>query len=441
MNLIQLFTNENQIILKILAFFVIATEWLLFYKTSSILLDIKGSKKQCLLFIFVNCIISGLINLLPNNLISDIFNLVQFIFSMHFVFKQSIKSSFLALIFSYVGAILSGYISETILMSLLRMDFSTLMTIPIYYLGTCLFSSTIWAFILLIINLIKKHKPYNLLKITINRIVFINLILGITTIALESYLLSIYTDLISLELTIIIIITLLLYFSVSLYSIIRTNKLEKTQADLENEITYNKTLTLMHDNIRSFKHDFNNIVQSIGGYIELNDMNGLKDYYKRLLEECKITNNLNLLNPETINNPSIYSLLTNKYYIAQQKNININFSIFTDLSKINFNMYELTRILGILLDNAIEAAEETEEKIINVEFISDSKKQLFIIKNSCKDSNISTTKIFEKGYSTKNRNSGIGLWKVHKILSKNTNLDLFTTVKDNIFSQQLEIFY
>ena len=94
-----------------------------------------------------------------------------------------------------------------------------------------------------------------------------------------------------------------------------------------------------------------------------------------------------------------------------------------------------------MLDNAIEAANETIEKSIHIEFRADSKKQLFIIENSCKDNNISINKIFEKGYSTKEHNSGIGLWKVHNILSKNENLDLFTTVKDNRFRQQLEIFY
>ena len=67
--------------------------------------------------------------------------------------------------------------------------------------------------------------------------------------------------------------------------------------------------------------------------------------------------------------------------------------------------------------------------------------QLFIIENSCVDNNISTSNIFEKGYSTKENNSGIGLWKVHKILEKNTDIDLFTVVKNNKFRQELSVFY
>lgn len=249
-----------------------------------------------------------------------------------------------------------------------------------------------------------------------------------------------YRDRFPSDLIFITFISLIFYFSISMYSLIRTNNLEQTKQELEKEKIYNKTLSILHDNIRSFKHDFNNIIQSIGGYVELNDFDGLKVYYKNLLNDCKETNNLNILNPNTINNPSIYSLLTNKYYSALEKNIKMTFDIFTDLSKINFNIYEFTRILGILLDNAIEAAQETKEKSITIEFKSTPKKQLFIIENSCITNSISTTKIFEKGYTTKENNTGIGLWKVHTILSKNTNIDLFTTVKDYKFRQELTIF-
>lgn len=442
MNFIQHLTNESEITIYFLRLFLSILQPIFFYRLSYVILNLNNSKKEKYVFLLTMTIVSCITIFFPNSLIKDLVNIASFLISMILILHQSIKKSFIALVSSYICTIISDYISELILMIILKCTLDDILTIPIYFLLTIILIYMIFALIIILIKTIKTRKfPTMFGKMSLKTSIILNLILGVFTMVLESYLLSIYTDLIPFELSLIIIITLMLYFSISMYSIIRTNTLEKTKADLENEILYNKTLTVLHDNIRGFKHDFNNIVQSIGGYIALKDMSGLEDYYKSLLKDCKLTNNLNILNPETINNPSIYSLLTNKYYIASQKNITMTFSIFTDLSKINFNMYELSRILGILLDNAIEAAEETEQKIIEIEFISDNKKQLFIIRNSCKDSSISTTKIFEKGYSTKNRNSGIGLWKVHKILSKNTNLDLFTTVKDNIFSQQLEVFY
>lgn len=447
MNLLQLFTTENQTLIFILKIFAAAIEGFFFYKSVSIIFNIKPIKRGKTLFICIIPLITAILNLFPSNLINvllkDIVNLTFFLLAMYFIFRLSVKESILALVISYFEVFISGCLTQIILVNIFKLNLENLMSIPISYLFVNLISSLIWAFIIYLSYIFLKYKKFyiSIIKISLKYSIIVNSILGIITLALVSYLLASYATIIPIELIIIIFVALIIYFSISMYSIIRTHTLEKTRKDLENEKLYNKTLNLLHDNIRCFKHDFNNIVQAIGGYISVDDMKGLKEYYKSLLNDCKLTNNLNVLNPETINNPSIYSLLTNKYYVATQKNVKMTFSVFTDLSKINFNMYEFSRMLGILLDNAIEAAEESEEKLIEIDFHSTPKKQLFIIKNTCKDLNISTTKIFEKGYSTKENNSGIGLWKVHTILSKNTDADLFTTISDNMFSQQLEVFY
>lgn len=441
MNLTEILCNSNPIAINILAIFSSLIESWLFYKFFLLFFDIQNSKKEKYIFIASFTVIGCISHLLPNLIVKDLLTIFAFLVLLKYILKQTLKNSFLALLFSYLLIFISQYVAQVLLTFVLKPTLEDISNVPIYYILGTLLTSVIFTGIIYAIKKLKKKNNFHIFDITPKASILVNLILGIFAMVIVSCLLTMYTDVIPFELTLIVIITLIIYFSISMYSIFRTNTLEKTQEDLENEILYNKTLSLLHDNIRGFKHDFNNIVQAIGGYVALNDMDGLRDYYKNLLNDCKLTNNLDLLNPETINNPSIYSLLTNKYFIASSKNIKMTFSIFTDLSNINFNMYELSRILGILLDNAIEAAEETEEKFVDIEFVSDNKKQLFIIRNSCKDSNISTTKIFEKGYSTKERNSGIGLWKVHKILSKNTNLDLFTTVENNIFSQQLEIFY
>ena len=106
-------------------------------------------------------------------------------------------------------------------------------------------------------------------------------------------------------------------------------------------------------------------------------------------------------------------------------------------------IYEFARILGILLDNAIEASEECEDKIINIIFRDDDRKhrQLVTIENTFKNKNVDTVKIFGKGISEKENHTGLGLWEVNKILKKNTNFSLFTSKNEKYFSQQLEIYY
>ena len=106
-------------------------------------------------------------------------------------------------------------------------------------------------------------------------------------------------------------------------------------------------------------------------------------------------------------------------------------------------IYEFTRILGILLDNAIEASSECIEKIINIVFRNDEKnsRQIVLIENTYNNKNVNIDKIFEKGISGKENHTGLGLWEVRQILNKNNNLNLHTNKSKDLFTQQLEIYY
>ena len=136
-------------------------------------------------------------------------------------------------------------------------------------------------------------------------------------------------------------------------------------------------------------------------------MEDLKIYYSQLLEDCQKVNNLSTLNPDVVNEPAIYNLLTAKYHLADEKGISIKLEVFLDLTTLNIKIYEFTKILGILLDNAIEASRECEEKQINVTIRKDFHKdiQLLIIENTYLDKNVDTEKIYEKGYSSKPNNT------------------------------------
>ena len=121
----------------------------------------------------------------------------------------------------------------------------------------------------------------------------------------------------------------------------------------------------------------------------------------------------------------------------------MNIRVFLDLNPLNRKIYEFTRILGILLDNAIEAASDCKDKRINVTFRNEESKHriIVIIENTYKDKKIDIDKIFEKGISSKKDHSGLGLWKIREILKRNNNLNLFTTKDNKLFKQQFEIYY
>ena len=383
--------------------------------------------------------------LLPNPY-NTFINIVACPILVYIIFKTNILKAILAEIIQYASFMALGLIVMMVFI-FSGIDSQMITNVPILKLSySCilyLLSYLLYRLICLKklnISIIETMKKKNSL------ILLINFVIGIISIAFQSYLLTIYIDFLPLGIIIVNIAILLVYFSVSIFSLTRTSKLEITTENLEEERLYNKTLTILYDNIRGFKHDFNNIVQAIGGYISTDNMEGLKEYYSDLMNDCQKINNLAILNPELINNPAVYSLLTSKYHKAEEMGIKTNFEVFLDLTTLNIKTYNLTRILGILLDNAIEASSKCDEKIINIIIRKDNKanRQLFVIENTYSNKNVNTDRIFEKGFTSKTeddgKNHGLGLWEVRQILKRNNNLNLFTTKDNKYFKQQLEIY-
>ena len=298
----------------------------------------------------------------------------------------------------------------------------------------------------LIIIILKNKKIYINILDELDKstkcIFVITLILGIIVLITQLIISIYYTDILPIPISIMSFICLLSYFGISIYTLTRITKLTLTRKQLENSVEYNKTLQIIHDSVRCFKHDFDNTVATLGGYIQTNDIEGLKNYYKQLENECEKVNNLYILNPEIINNPGIYSLLTNKYHKAEKQDVKLNISVLMDLNTINMKIYDFTKILGILLDNSIDAASTCEEKIVNVIFREDdkNKRQLLIIENTYNNKDVDIDRLPEKGYSTKPNNTGLGLWEVNKIIKRHKNLACFTSKTPEFFKQQFEIY-
>ena len=106
-------------------------------------------------------------------------------------------------------------------------------------------------------------------------------------------------------------------------------------------------------------------------------------------------------------------------------------------------IYDFSRMLGILIDNAIEAASETDEKIVKIMFrdSSNNRTQIIKIENSYKNKDVDKNKIFEKGVTGKENHSGMGLWEVKQIIKRNNNINLITEPNEKYFKQCLEIYY
>ena len=437
-------STPNQELVDILMTIATFLEAILTMFLALSLLNINCKTRQKIAY----TVLFAFISLISSNIIPSPFNIfINYIIMtllIYYIFKISFLKSLLATIFSALAFGLIGFLIANPYLTVMKISSQELTTVPIYrFLYLVLMYSIIYFATLIIKN---RHIGINIFE-DIDRktkiILLLSFALGITTFILQSIITFYYIDTLPVLMTFLIFIMILSYFTLSVYSLTRIVKLALTTKKLESAEEYNNTLRILHDNVRGFKHDFDNIVTTIGGFIRTDDMEGLKKYYLQLEDDCQRVNNLYILNPEVVNNDGIYNLLTKKYYEADSKDIKVNITFLLDLSKLNMKIYEFARILGILLDNAIEASSECEEKIINLTFREDSNnsRQLIIIENTYKDKDVDTEKIFEKGVSGKEKHTGLGLWEVRKIIKKNKNINLFTTKNDRFFIQQLEIYY
>lgn len=434
--------NEGLVnILMTLATFVEAFIIMFLSTTLSNISSTKNQKNMYLTIFIITSLISMYVIPNPFNII---FNYIVMFILFYTIFKCSILKSLLSMLVAIIIFALVGTLILNPYLTILQIDSQQLNSIIIYKLGYLIIMYSITTIISLIMKY--RHIAIELLEDIDAKnkyIILYNLIFGLFTLIIQLIITIYYTDKLPVIITFLSFISLLAYFSISIYSLTRMMKLTLTTRKLQSAEEYNNTLRILHDNVRGFKHDFDNIVTTIGGFIRTNDMEGLKKYYLQLEDDCQRVNNLYILNPEVVNNDGIYNLLTKKYYEADAKDIKVNITFLLDLSKLNMKIYEFARILGILLDNAIEASSECEEKLINLTFREDSRnsRQLIIVENTYKNKDVDTEKIFEKGVSGKEEHSGLGLWEVRKIVKKNKNTNLFTTKNEKFFVQQLEIYY
>lgn len=442
-SIIEFLITPNQGVTNIICAPLIIVEAIVSMLLFTSILSIKVDKKQSIIYVIALSVASLINRFLVPNPYGTFSNMILTLLFTMYIFKIGFFKSIIAQIIPFVITVLIESIVSKFYYLCFGTSFYDAVSTPLFRLLIMLF---IYA-IMYIIYIICKKFNLNISAIDVldkhtKTLLIINSILGILSIGMQYYLIGFYSDNLPLFITLFSTLTLLIYFVISFYSITRTTKLELAKQDLAETKLYNKTLTILHDNIRCFKHDFNNIIQAIGGYVQTNDMDGLRKYYKQISADCQKTNNLSVLNPDVINNPAIYSILASKYHIADSKGITINFEIFLDLNTLRMNIYEFTRILGILLDNAIEASSECEEKLINIYIRNETnrKRQVVIIENTYNNKDVDIDQIYEKAFTTKLNNTGLGLWEVRKILQKNNNLNLFTSKNDKFFSQQLEIY-
>ena len=220
---------------------------------------------------------------------------------------------------------------------------------------------------------------------------------------------------------------------------IQTEVKQKSLQDLQD---YTRNLELMYNSLRSFKHDYVNILLSLSGYIENGDMDELKDFFENKIFPTKNLidqGNYKLNQLSNIGVLEIKSLLSTKIIYAHESDIDVTIDIPDKVDSFPMDVIDLARILGIFLDNAIEATLETEQPQIGLNIIQNKGGVSIIISNYFRNNCIVLHKLKQKGFSTKSGHQGIGLSNAQKIISSYDNIAYETTIQHDCFIQHMEL--
>ena len=208
---------------------------------------------------------------------------------------------------------------------------------------------------------------------------------------------------------------------------------------------YTEEIENMYSSVRSFKHDYTNVLYSMKLYIDTDNVSGLKNYFYS--DIIPLIESLDMSTPtlEQLSNikiPELKSILYLKILQAQKYGIKTNLEINWIIDDIKMKPVDITRIIGIFLDNSIEAVRDLpqNEKIIRVAFIKPDQDISILIENPTLEHTINLTKIQEKSVSSKGIDRGLGLHNVKSIISRYPNILHSTEHNNNTFLQILEIY-
>ncbi|MBW6411704.1 sensor histidine kinase [Clostridium weizhouense] len=412
------------------------------------LIYFKISKKE--LFILIS--ISQLVTL-PIYILYRFISFIPInIIIMIYLYKKTNKSfsSISTPIISTLIAVISDYIVSFIRIFIIGMNFDVTFENNIAFIG-CVLADCIIIFIIskLLGNFI--NKKLEIYKIQINR-KFVFLIISALLLTLIIFYSNIIlgskdgfnTEIIKLNgiLFFIYFILLLIITYTLLKNIIKELEFKNKKIQFENLKEYTSNLEKLYTEMREFRHDYINILSSIIGYIENKDMCGLEVYFNNKiipLGKGLETNNFKIGHLKNIKLLELKGILSSKLIHAQELGIDVFIDIMEEIKRIDMDIIDLCRVVGILIDNAIDAALISTNKSLKVAVVNKNSSTIIVIINSCPENTPPIYKLFQKGFSTKGQNRGLGLSNLKELISHYNNVSLDTIIENGEFIQKLEI--
>lgn len=356
------------------------------------------------------------------------------------LYKQKFIKTLLGLIIIFVVLSISEFVFVGLCMILFNINFSQAINNFIYYLifniSICLI-----AYLISIINIVKNSVDYIIKWYNQNEykslMFFVFLILIIFTFAL-------YNNFINILPTNLFIVANLFCIAVFVFVIgffkEKTTK-NKIIYEYDQLLDYIQTYEKLLDEKNKNQHEYKNQL----AVIRLMVKNKKTISYIDSLLENEVEQDLEIDNKLMyIPKGGLKGLIHYKTNAMKKKKINVFIDVSSELKDSKYwstcdkYLQSVSKILGVYLDNAIEASEHSKEKYIIFEVYVEDKNTVFKISNTYSNE-INMDKIDKEGYSTKGEGKGYGLALVKDLIEKNDCFSQSREISDIYYIQKLYV--
>lgn len=161
--------------------------------------------------------------------------------------------------------------------------------------------------------------------------------------------------------------------------------------------TYNQQIEHLYRDIRTVKHDSENILISLKDSIDRGDLTEITKVYQTVVQESassmkQVGFDVSLL--ENIQDLVVRSLINSKLLEAQHEGIDLYVEIPDVMDHIPIKLLDLVVLFTVLIDQAISSAKGSRRAFLSVTYFKQDGKQLFIIENSTRQKRIDIAKHF-----------------------------------------------
>lgn len=225
----------------------------------------------------------------------------------------------------------------------------------------------------------------------------------------------------------VIISSFIIIFGLTIYVLLKYMEVSHQEIKTNQETVSENIMEMIHT-IRGQRHDYMNHLQIIYGLSQMRNNNELEDYIASLIRQESVFNEM-----LQIDNPIISALINAKISQAELKGINIYTDFKVSLAHLAHRSLDFARIMGNLIDNALDAVEEAGEKWVRIKLSEQDAYIICSVSNPFHGNPEDLLKIFNPGVSSKKEHSGLGLFSSHKLARKlHGQLDYILSAEQNL---------